>query len=198
MRHLVIVAHPSESSLSVALARSYAAELESLGHTQTTLDLYRAGFDPLLTAEELAPAWSAHPPPPAIVLAQDQIRAAQAIAVFYPLWWMSMPAILKGYVDRVFARGFAYDARDGVVHGLLTGKKAILVTSSGAPIAALVETGRWGAALKLQDQHIFGAAGFDVLEHVHMDEVAAGLPEAVVTEHFTRVRECARRHFRGA
>jgi putative NADPH-quinone reductase len=68
-----------------------------------------------------------------IAQAQDDIRVADVLTILYPLWWLSMPAMMKGYIDRVFARGFAYESHNGVVRGLLDGKKAVLITISGAP-----------------------------------------------------------------
>ncbi len=53
--------------------------------------------------------------------ARDDIRAADALTAIYPLWWLSMPAMMKGYIDRVFARGFAHESDKGVVRGLLSG-----------------------------------------------------------------------------
>jgi hypothetical protein len=63
MQHLIVVAHPAEDSFTMGLTRSYAAELEKLGHSQRTCDLYRMGFDPVLTAQELVPVSSDHPGP---------------------------------------------------------------------------------------------------------------------------------------
>jgi len=195
MNHLIVVAHPSETSFTMALTRSYAAELEMLGHDMRTCDLYRTGFDPVLTAHELLPANSDHPARSDVVKAQDEIRAADALTVVYPLWWMSMPAMMKGYIDRVFARGFAYEAREGAIRGLLSGKKAVLITISGAPLPVLTKNGRWNAVQVLQDTHILRSTGFDLLEHLHFDEVVPGLPKAAAEEHFLRVRACARQHF---
>ncbi len=104
-------------------------------------------------------------------------------------------AMMKGYVDRVFARGFAYESHDGVVRGLLSGKQAILITISGAPLPVLVKNGRWNAVQVLQDTHVFRSAGFELLEHLHFDEVVPQLPKSVVEEHMARVRSCARQHF---
>jgi putative NADPH-quinone reductase len=61
MKHLIVVAHPAENSFTMALTRTYAAELERLGHSQRTFDLYRAGFDPVFGAHELAPVDADHP-----------------------------------------------------------------------------------------------------------------------------------------
>jgi NAD(P)H dehydrogenase (quinone) len=106
-----------------------------------------------------------------------------------------MPAIMKGYIDRVFARGFAYESRQGVVHGLLTGRKCVIVTLSGSPLPVLAGTGRWDALTMLQDTHVFRAVGFELLEHVHFDHIEHGLPATAVNEHLARVRHCAHQHF---
>lgn len=79
------------------------------------------------------PADADHPVSADVATAQDDIRFADVITVIYPLWWLSMPAMMKGYVDRVFARGFAYESHSGVTQGLLATKKAVLMTISGAP-----------------------------------------------------------------
>ncbi len=194
MKHLIVVAHPVEDSFTMALTRAYADELVRLGHEQKTYDLYRTGFDPVLTRDELLPDGAAHAPAD-ICHAQDDIRAAEVLTVIYPLWWMSMPAILKGYIDRVFARGFAYDSQDGVVHGLLSGKQSVMITISGAPLPLLVKSGKWDAVEVLQDTHIFRSSGFDLIEHLHFDEVAPGLAKTVGEQHMARVRACVRAHF---
>jgi NAD(P)H dehydrogenase (quinone) len=204
MKHLIVVAHPSASSFTMALTRLYATELERLGHTQSTSDLYRMGFNPILNAGELAAAdsgrvadSSARAFPADIAQAQRHVREADVFTAIYPLWWLSMPAIMKGYIDRVFARGFAYEPADGIVRGLLTGKKCVLITISGAPLTALAKDGRWSAVQALQDTHIFRSAGFEVLDHLHLDQVQPNLPVAVAERHFARILDCARRHFRG-
>ncbi len=117
MKHLVIAAHPRVDSLTMSLAHAYVAELAALGHQHTLYDLYSMGFDPLLTGSEMAQPQSLSRSP-VVLQAQQDLEAADAVTVVYPLWWLSMPAILKGYIDRVFARGFAYESRQGVVHGL--------------------------------------------------------------------------------
>jgi NAD(P)H dehydrogenase (quinone) len=195
MKHLVVVAHPAEDSFTMGLTRAYAVELEQLGHSQQTYDLYRMGFDPVLAAHELVPASAEHPASADVLQAQDDILAADVLTVIYPLWRLSMPAMMKGYIDRVFARGFAYESHDGVVQGLLPGKKCVLITISGAPLSLLVMSGNWNAVQVLQDTHIFRSAGFELLEHLHFDEVAPHLPAALAEQYMARVQSCARQHF---
>jgi NAD(P)H dehydrogenase (quinone) len=195
MKHLLVVAHPVEGSFTMGLAHAYAAELESIGHSQRTYDLYRMGFNPVLSAQELAPVSADHPASADVAQAQRDILSADALTVIYPLWWLSMPAMLKGYIDRVFARGFAYEAQNGIVRGLLSGKKSVLVTISGAPLSQLIRSGDWKAVQDLQDIHILRNAGFELLEHVHFDNVVPHLSVAIVEQHMARVRWCVRQHF---
>jgi len=195
MQHLIVVAHPAASSFTMALTRSYSAELEKLGARQQTYDLYRMGFNPVLNAEELLPLGSNRSANLDVTKAQDAIRAADVLTLIYPLWWMSMPAMMKGFVDRVFARGFAYDSRGGQVHGLLAGKRAVLITVSGAPLPQLVKSGNWNAVQVLQDTHILRSTGFELLEHLHFDEIVPNLSQSVADRCMARVQECARSHF---
>jgi len=195
MKHLVVVAHPAEKSFTMGIARTYAAELEKLGHSQRTYDLYRMGFDPILVAPELLPVDADRPVGADIAQAQDDVRVADVVTILYPLWWLSMPAMMKGYIDRVFARGFAYESHDGVVRGLLAGKKAVLITISGAPLPLLVTSGNWNAVQVLQDTHILRSTGFTLLEHLHFDEVVPHLSNTTAEMHMERARFCAREHF---
>jgi NAD(P)H dehydrogenase (quinone) len=195
MKHLVVAAHPAQESFTMGLTRTYAAELEKLGHSQRTFDLYRMEFNPILAASELLPVNSDHPVSADVARAQDDIRGADVVTIIYPLWWLSMPAMMKGYIDRVFARGFAYESRNGVVRGLLGGKKAVLITVSGAPLPLLVKSGNWNAVQVLQDTHVLRSAGFDLLEHLHFDEVVPDLSKATAEMHMERARFCARQHF---
>jgi NAD(P)H dehydrogenase (quinone) len=195
MKHVVVVAHPAAESFTMALTRTYTAELEQLGHSQRTYDLYRMGFNPVLGAQELLPITTDRSASPDVMKAQDDIRAAAAVTLIYPLWWLSMPAMMKGYVDRVFARGFAYESHEGIVRGLLTGKKAVLMTVSGAPLPLLVKSGNWNAVQVLQDTHVLRSTGFELLEHLHFDEIVPNLSNVVADRCMARVRDCAREHF---
>jgi len=193
MKHLVIVAHPRSDSLTMRLAQAYVQELSTLGHQHTLHDLYRMDFDPILTSAEIAQL--PHATPPDVVQAQQDILAVDVVTVIYPLWWLSMPAILKGYVDRVFARGFAYEAVKGQVRGLLGGRQCVLLTLSGAPLPVLAGSGQWNALTMLQDRHVFHAVGFELLEHLHFDHIEKGLATAVFNEYLERIRHFVREQF---
>jgi NAD(P)H dehydrogenase (quinone) len=195
MQHLIVVAHPLEDSITMRLTRAYALQLQQLGHSQQTHDLYRMGFNPVMGAHELEPLSIGHAADADVAQAQQDVCAADALTVIYPLWWATMPAMMKGYIDRVFARGFAYEARSGVAQGLMDGKRCVLITLSGSPLAILLANGEWKAMATLQDAHIFRSSGFELLEHLHFDEVESPTPDDVVERDLASVRACARRHF---
>jgi len=156
------------------------------------------GSNPVLTAEELEPLRNGREPSSEIVQAQAAVASADALTVIYPLWWATMPGILKGYIDRVFARGFAYEGSEGETRGLLSGKQCVLITLSGSPMAMLRETGDWGAIDQLQDSHIFRSCGFELLEHLHVGSVEPPITAITRAALEQRVRACARRHFHGS
>ena len=200
--HLIVAAHPVEDSFTLSVARTYADELVREGHDVRVRDLYRMKFDPVLGAHELSGTsdgdGGAHAPKADVLAEQQHVRAADVVTFVYPLWWMAMPAMMKGYVDRVFSRGFAYESRQGVVHGLLAGRRAAAVTVSGAPLAVLEQDGRWQAMQLLQDTHIFRAAGFDFVGHLHFDEVGPDMSAAAAAGDFARVRAFVQGRFAAA
>ena len=108
-RILVILGHPSADSLSAALAQSYKEGAQAAGAQVRLLDLGALAFDPILRAgyrgeQALEPDLQA---------AQAQITWAEHLVWVYPTWWGAMPALLKGFIDRVFLPGFAFKYRQG-------------------------------------------------------------------------------------
>ena len=83
MKHLIVTAHPAEDSFTMGLTRAYAAELEKLGHSQRTCDLYRMGFAPVLAAHQLMPVSTDHPVSADVAQCQGDIRAADVLTVVY-------------------------------------------------------------------------------------------------------------------
>lgn len=105
MKHLVVYAHPVAGSVNHQLLNSV---LESLkGHEVEVRDLNQLAFNPVLSSEDLAGQRRGEVATD-VKTEQDFIREADVITFIYPIWWAGLPAILKGYVDRVFSYGFAY------------------------------------------------------------------------------------------
>ncbi len=142
-------------------------------------DLYRMDFDPRLRAEEI-PGPDGFQPRPDVLAERELIKDATSFAFFYPVWFNAPPAMLKGYIDRVFGMGFGYGMGQGGNRPLLVGKSMISFSSSGAPKSWMVETGAWDAMRNLFDDHVGQVTGMAVLDHTHFGEIVPGItPEAV-------------------
>ncbi|MEW1957048.1 NAD(P)H-dependent oxidoreductase [Kineococcus sp. NPDC059986] len=151
-RALIVHAHPEPASFSTAQARAVAGELLGRGVDVDYLDLYAEGFDPVLRREQFADVPEGEPFKPQ----KEQVRAlgagtlgdpveqhlralldADLLVLSFPLWWFSVPAVLKGWIDRVFVMGAAFGGDRGTfAEGGLAGKRAqLLVTTGGSPEA---------------------------------------------------------------
>jgi len=133
----VIVAHPKEKSFNCAVALRAAAALKNLGHRVSYHDLYREGFDPLMSARELGknPKLAA-----AVKKHCEEIAEARGVVIVHPNWWGQPPAILTGWIDRVLRQGVAYefkegDGGEGVPQGLLKIRSAVVFNTSDTPAA---------------------------------------------------------------
>ncbi|HYH29512.1 MAG TPA: NAD(P)H-dependent oxidoreductase [Pseudonocardia sp.] len=154
MNVLWVFAHPEPRSLSGTLRADGVRALRELGHEHRATDLYAMRWNPVVdradfTAEQGerlvvgAASERAHRGGTLsrdIRAEQDKLRWADAVVLQFPLWWYGMPAILKGWFDRVFVKGFAYGVRDPGTgrtrrygDGLLHGTRALAVVTAGAP-----------------------------------------------------------------
>ncbi|MFD9070827.1 NAD(P)H oxidoreductase [Streptomyces lasiicapitis] len=116
---LLVTGHPRSDSLTSQLVRHAGERLTAQGHTVDLLDLTAEDFDPRMTPAD-EPDW-ADPDKdysPEVRAHMRRVAAADAIVVVFPVWWFGLPALLKGWIDRVWNNGFAYGRNDP----LLTGK----------------------------------------------------------------------------
>ena len=102
MKILVIVAHPRKNSLTASITKRFTEGLIKAGHQYELLDLYAEGFNPILYTQD-EPDWNNANKvySKEVVLEMERIKASDAITFIFPMWWYSMPAIMKGYLDRV-------------------------------------------------------------------------------------------------
>jgi putative NADPH-quinone reductase len=133
MRTLVLYAHPCAESFSAALKDAVVERLSARGWQVDLCDLYAEGFDPVLTAAERRGYHDTATNCAPVQAHVDRLRAAQALVFVYPTWNFGMPAILKGYIDRVFLPGVSFRLEGGLVApGLTHIRKLAVVTSYGA------------------------------------------------------------------
>lgn len=197
MNHLVVICHPRRKSFTQAIGRRYAEAVESLGHDVIIRDLYRLRFDPVLGEGELPDAERPRVPN-AVRLEQRHLAAAGAVAFFYPIWWAFMPAMMKGYIDRVLASGFAYDIKNDEIVPRLAGKKALIFTSSAADMADLRRSKQWRSMRLLEEDNMLSLCGIELLDHVHFASVVPGLPKRSVERHLAMAAAAVEKHWGNA
>jgi NAD(P)H dehydrogenase (quinone) len=133
----VVVAHPSVDSYCGVLATRAVAGLRAAGHDVVVLDLYDEGFRVAMTAEERH-AYHGDEPivDPMVARHADVVTRAEALVFVYPTWWSGLPAILKGWLERVMVPGvgFRFDERSGRVKpGLGQVRHIIGISTYGSP-----------------------------------------------------------------
>lgn len=132
MNVLVVLGHPDPDSLNAALALACVQALKADGHEVVFHDLCAEGFDPALPATE---ALRGAELPDEIGRHCAELAAAEGIVVVHPNWWGKPPAVLAGWVDRVFRPGLAYefvegDGGEGVPVGLLRADRAVVLNTA--------------------------------------------------------------------
>jgi len=140
MKTLAVLAHPSQKSFSAQVFATALSTLREAGHEVRTLDLYGEGFEAMLSE----PEWRTNSDvpenrKPVEALVQD-LEWAEALVFVFPTWWSGLPAILKGWLDRVFLPGVAFDLADGgPIRAKLTGLRvwAVITTCGSTPLQVL-------------------------------------------------------------
>ncbi len=127
---LVILGHPAADSLCAGMAHAYAQGAQHAGAQVRFLDVGQLAFNPLFQGYG-----AAQPLEPDLLAAQADIRWADHLVWVYPIWWGAMPALLKGFIDRVFLPGFAFKYRQGssLWDRLLAGRSAELLVTMDSP-----------------------------------------------------------------
>ena len=150
MNTLIVSAHPEPASFGRALADAAMSALRELGHEVRLIDLYAEDFDPVVRPAQFLsrkdPTYfetmgeQAHAAAGGCVAAdvgasQQQLIWCDTLILHFPLWWWSMPAIMKGWIDRVFASDFAYGVRD------LRHRRALLLVTAETKAERFAATG---------------------------------------------------------
>ena len=101
---------------------------------------------------------------------QSYISWANELTFIYPLWWNAFPAILKGYIDRVFTNGFAFKVTEKGIEGLLKGKQVRLITSAGMDEQSLKKMNIFESLTITQDKGVFEFCGIETIDHLYITE----------------------------
>lgn len=131
MHILVVIDHPNPKSLTHALAQSFGEGAKAAGHTIEYADLHLEGFDPRWSMADIT-SDAGEDTPDDIVREQQRIDKCDAVCMAFPLFWFGMPAMLKGWLERVWSWGWAYDQLDDHNKSMQKSRTAVLLVPAGA------------------------------------------------------------------
>ncbi|PRB05691.1 NAD(P)H dehydrogenase [Chryseobacterium sp. MYb7] len=176
MRHLIIYAHPNENSLNHTLLNTVIETLQSHNEEIIVRDLYKIGFDPVFSLDDMQ-GQRLGKVSDDIKTEQEHISWAEQITFIYPIWWTGLPAMMKGYIDRVFSYGFAYRYDQGIQKGLLKGKKTVIINTHGKSHEEYEKIGMDKALTLTSDNGIFIYSGLEIIRHLFFDKADKASPE---------------------
>ncbi|AYK07316.1 flavodoxin family protein [Brevibacillus laterosporus] len=129
MKAVILFAHPGTKSFNHAILQQVTESLHKHGITPILRNLYEQKFSPIFSPADMQ-ALESEQVPKAIEEEQTILSESDLLIMIYPVWWWSQPAILKGYIDRIFSNGFAFKYEKNGPVGLLTGKQALVFTTT--------------------------------------------------------------------
>lgn len=148
MRAVVVLCHPAEPSFTRATSEAAVRGLERAGHVVTLLDLYAVGFQPVMTEVEYH-AYHGDTPiiDPLVAESVRAVQQAEMLVFVYPTWWSSLPAMLKGWLEKTMVPGvaFVFDDANKVRPGLQNVRRIVGITSYGSSrmyVKAINDNGR--------------------------------------------------------
>lgn len=195
MRHFIVHAHHEPASFNGALTRAATVALTAAGHEVVVSDLYAMGFDPVsdrhnfrtvkdphVLKQQDEESWASAHNGYAVDLQEemDKLLWCDVLILQFPLWWLGLPAILKGWVDRVFAVGRAYGGGRYFSRGILAPRRAMCSVTVAGSADAYSGIGAYGPldAILSPIQHgILGFVGFSVVAPYVVHAPARMAPE---------------------
>lgn len=155
MHILTILDHPNPKSFSHAIAASFMKGAQSVGHTTELGDLHQERFNPIWTVADVDGA-----PQEDIEREHSRIARADAICLVFPLFWWGMPSMTKGWIDRVWSWGWAYDQLDDPEKSLQKTRSGLLLVPAGARSDEMERRGYTKAITTNWLEGTFGYFGF--------------------------------------
>lgn len=164
MKHLIVYVNPEEESFSHTIKEHVVNFSKDRGHEVIVRDLYKIAFNPILSKKDLK-LEKEKKVQEDVRVEQDYIDWADTITFIHPIWWQ-VPAMMKGYFDRVFSYGYAYEMRDGTPTGLLPKKKVLRYNPMGTPRYIYEKNGLRKAYEKTIDSAILQSSGLNVVDSI--------------------------------
>ncbi|KAF1304982.1 MULTISPECIES: NAD(P)H-dependent oxidoreductase [Enterococcus] len=178
MKALIVFAHPKKESFSHALVATLEEALKKKGYEVNVRDLYQMNFNPVLSGPDAIHIENGkfvrdnETFPEDVQVEQKFIEESDLLIYVFPSWWNGMPAIMKGYVDRVFQHGFAYSFESDEPKKRFAGKRALFFTPTGQPQNEDGSDSPIDRAMKtVTSEWMFNSNGTEVIDHVFYGRV---------------------------
>jgi len=176
MKHLIIYSHLNPASFTKAIVDKVQKNALAKGDEVKIIDLYGEQFNPVLGMPDVGYQFIGQEMPEDVKKYQEMITWADHLTVVYPMWWGQMPAMLKGFIDRVFSYGFAFSISENGVEALLKGKTAQIYINTNTPTAIYEATHMNTAQKRVIDDGVFGFCGIET-EITFFGQVSSGTDE---------------------
>lgn len=159
MHVLTVLDHPDPRSFTAAAAQQFMLGVKDAGHTVELADLHAEGFNPLWSMADIEREGRTAAAPD-VAREQERIARAEAICLVFPLFWWGMPSMTKGWVDRVWTWGWAYDQLDDPERSLQPARSGVLLIPAGARSDEVQEAGYLNSLETAWIEGTFGYFGF--------------------------------------
>lgn len=174
MKYLIITSHPYRGSFNAAVVKEIKEHLEQKGNAVNCIDLVEDGFNPVMGEKDLKLWGQGQAKDPLVAKYQEDMEDADIFIFPFPIWWGTMPAVLKGFCDKVLLPGWAYQhGSSGEMIGSLTSKKAVVITTMQTPedvYNSYFNNPVEGGFIKDTLQ----SCGVEVLKHFLIDQIVSG------------------------
>lgn len=164
MNYLLVYAHPSEDSFNNAVKEKIIERLEISNRKYKVRNLYKMNFQSSFSSDD-DEALKNSDVLEDVHREQNYISNSDVLVFIFPIWWFNMPAVLKGYFDRVFSYGFAFKIGSEGPEGLLKGKKALIFSTAGGSEDLFERYGYKDALEKIFDKGTLSACGIETVMH---------------------------------
>lgn len=185
MHALIVVSHPLENSLTLSLAHAVAQGIqeENAQNSAEIANLSQEGFNPVFNAADMAAFVRRASVPPDVAAEQSRIDKADALVLVFPVYWWSMPGLLKGWIDRVFSNGWAYEeSSTGKVVKKLGHLPVHLIGLGGSDMKTFQKHGYQDAWNTQLAHGIFDYCGAPVLTNATLMLPDFGTPHACIQQ----------------
>ncbi len=179
MKQLIILCHPSTESLCQSIAAELVQLYEEHEIKVKLRDLYKMKFQPILTCQDLDEI-AANKVSNDVAIEQEHISDADIITFIYPIWHNGMPAMLRGYIERVFCEGFAYSInKKGRMKKLLEDKKVVLINTFNS-LKNLAPKEMGYNFIFTNERHIFESFGMEIMSQHFIEKANLGDGDNVI------------------